>query len=79
MHIHNFINIHPFVLKILSKNPILHQSRAITLLFINKFSPLAIPNHSTMISMSMQSLKTIGQKLFRFKSGNEALADGRTL
>ena len=32
---------------------ILHQSRAITLLFINVFSPFAIPKHSTLISMSM--------------------------
>ena len=28
------------------KNIFLHQSRAISLLFINKFSPFAIPNHS---------------------------------
>ena len=41
--------------KILRKNPFLHQSRAITMLFINEFSPLAIPNHSSLISMSMQS------------------------
>ena len=39
------------------------QSRAIPLLFINKFSPFAIPNHSSPILMSMQSLKKIGQKL----------------
>ena len=36
-----------------------------TLLFINKFSPFAIPNHSSPISMSMQSLKKIGQKLLK--------------
>ena len=40
---------------------ILHQSRAITLLFIHKFSQFAIPNHSSPISMSMQNLKKIGQ------------------
>ena len=57
MHIQNFIKIHPFVLKILRKNTFLHQSRAITLLFIIEFSPFAIPNHSSLISMSMQSLK----------------------
>ena len=57
---------------------ILHQSRAITLLFINEFSPLAIPNHSSPISMSMQILKKIGQKLLKLESGNEALTDGRT-
>ena len=56
----------------------LHQSRAITLLFINEFSLFAIPNHSSPISMSMQSLKKIGQKLLRLESGNEALTDGRT-
>ena len=28
--------------------------------------------------MSMQSLKKIGQKLFKSESGNEALADGRS-
>ena len=49
---------------------ILHQSRAITLLFINKFSSFAIPNNSSLISMSMQSLKKIGQKLFKLESGN---------
>ena len=65
MHVQNFIKIHPFVLKTLRKNTFLHQSRAITLLFINKYSPFAIPNHSSQISMSMQSLKTIGQKLLK--------------
>ena len=35
----------------------LHRSRAITLLFTNEFSPFAIPNHSSPISMSMQNLK----------------------
>ena len=34
----------------------------------NKFSPFAIPNHSSLISMSMQSLKKIGQKLLKLKS-----------
>ena len=60
-YIQNFIKIHAFVLKLLRKNTFLHQSRAITLLFINEFSPFAIPNHSSLISMSMQSLKKIGQ------------------
>ena len=64
MHVQHFIKLHPFFLKILSKNTFLHQPRAITLLFINKFSLFAIPNHSTLISKSMQSLKKIGQKLF---------------
>ena len=56
----------------------LHQARAITLLFINGFSPFAIPNHSSPISMSMQRLKKIGQN-YSLESGNEALTDGRTL
>ena len=57
---------------------ILHQLRAITLLFINEFSPFAIPNNSSLTSMSMQSLMKIGQKLLKLESGNEALMDGRT-
>ena len=41
------------------------------MLFINEFSPFAIPNHSSPLSMSMQSLKKIGQKLLVKESGNE--------
>ena len=67
MHIQNFIKIHPFVLKILRKNTFLHQSRAITLLFINEFSLFAIPNHSSLKSMSIQSLKKIGQILLKLR------------
>ena len=78
MPIQIFINVYPFVQKILWKNTFLHQSRAITLLFINEFSPFAIPNHSSLTSMSMQSLKKISQKLLKLDSGNEALTDGRT-
>ena len=37
-----------------------------------------MPNHSSPISMSKQSLKKIGQKLLKLESGNEALMDGRT-
>ena len=55
----------------------LHQSRAITLLFINEFSPFAIPNHSSPISLSMQSLKKIGQKLLKLRVRKRS-ADGRT-
>ena len=53
MHTQNFIKIHPIVLKILRKNTFtfLHRSRAITLLFINEFSPFAIPNHLPDISV----------------------------
>ena len=63
----------------IEENTSLHQSKAITLLFINEFSPFAIPNHSSLISMSMQNLKTIGQKLHKLESGNKALTEGRTL
>ena len=55
----------------IEENTFLHQSRAITLVFINEFSPFAIPNHSSLISMSMQSLKKIGQKLLKLESGND--------
>ena len=55
-----------------------HTSRAITLLFQNEFSPLAIPYHSSKIPMSMQSLKKIGQNVLKLEHGNEALTDGWT-
>ena len=46
-----------------------YKSRAITLLFLDEITPLAIPYHSSPIPMSMQSLKKIGKKL---EHGNEA-------
>ena len=52
--------------------------KAITLLFQNEISPLAIPYHSSPIPMSMQSLKKIGQKVLKLEHGNEALTDGQT-
>ena len=55
----------------------LHQSLATTLLFMNEVIPFVIPNYSSPISMSMQSLKKVGQKLLKLESGNEALTDGR--
>ena len=55
-----------------------HKSRAITLLFQNEISPLAIPYYSSPISMSIQSLKKIGQKVLKLEPGNEALTDGQT-
>ena len=70
--------IYPFVLNILRKNTFFHQSRAITLLFINEFSPFAIPNHSSLISTSVQSLKKVDQTLLKLESGNEALTLGWT-
>ena len=71
--------IHPFFSEDIEEKHILHQSRAIPLLFINEFSPFAIPNYSSLISMSMPSLKKIDQNLLKLKSGNKALTDGRTL
>ena len=71
MHIQNFIKMHPFDLKILRKTTFLHESSALTLLFINEFSPFAIPNRSSLMSMSMQSLKKIGQKLLKLEAGND--------
>ena len=73
MHIQNFIKIHPFDLKILRKNKVLNQLRAITLLFLNEFNPFAIPNHSALISISMQSLKKIGTKVLKLESRNDIL------
>ena len=74
-----------FVLKILRKNTFLQQSRAInllfmaiTLLFINEFSTFAIPNHFSPVSISMQKLQKIDQKLLKLGSGNEALTDGHS-
>ena len=55
-----------------------HTSRAITLLFQNEISPLAIPYHSSPIPMSMQRLKKIGQKVLKLEHRNKALMDGRT-
>ena len=48
-----------------------HKSRAITLLFLNAITPLAIPYHSSPIPMSMQSLKKIGKKVLKLEHGNE--------
>ena len=65
----------------LRKNTFLHKSRAITLLFIYEFSLFAIPNHSSLISMSMQSLKKIGQKLHKLrvrKRSTDRWKDGQT-
>ena len=53
-----------------------HTSRAITLLFQNEISPLAIPYHSSPIPMSMQSLKKIGQKVLKLELGNKVLTGG---
>ena len=53
-----------------------HTSRAITLLFQNEISPLAIPYHSSPIPMSMQSLKKISQKVLNLEHGN-AVTDRR--
>ena len=60
-----------------AQNIFWHTSRAITLLFQNEISPLAIPYHSSPIPKSMQSLKKIGQKVLKLEHGNEALTDRR--
>ena len=49
-----------------------HESRAITLLFLNEIIPLAIPYHSSPIPMSMQSLKKTGKKVLKLEQGNKA-------
>ena len=49
-----------------------HESRAITLLFLNEIIPLEIPYHSSPIPMSMQSLKKIGKNKLKLEHGNEA-------
>ena len=54
-----------------------HKSRAITLLFLNEIIPLAITYHSSLIPMSMQSLKKIGKKILKLEHGNEVLMDRR--
>ena len=48
-----------------------------TPLFMNEFSPFAIINHSFLISMSMQSLKKIGQNLLKLRV-RKGSADGWT-
>ena len=48
------------------------------MLFQNEISPLAILYHSSPISMSMQSLKKIGQKVLKLEHGNEVLMDRQT-
>ena len=48
------------------------EEKHISLSFINEFGPSAIPNHSPLISISMQSLKQIGQKLLKLESGNDS-------
>ena len=47
-----------------------HESRVITMLFLNEIIPLAIPYHSSPIPMSMQSLKKIGKKVLKLEHGN---------
>ena len=42
-----------------------------------EFSLFAIPNHSSLISMSMQTLKKIGQKLLKLRVRKQS-ADGWT-
>ena len=55
-----------------------HESRAITMLFLNEINPLAIPYHPSPIPVSMQSLKKIRLKVLKIEHGNEALTDRQT-
>ena len=48
-----------------------HESRTITMLFLNEIIPLAIPYHSSLIPMSMQSLKKIGKKVLKLEHRNK--------
>ena len=63
-----------FIYSFLRYSPkcILDESRAISLLFLNGIIPLASPYHSSLIPMSMQSLKKIGKKVLKLEHGNEA-------
>ena len=78
MHIQNLIEIHKLIHKILSKKKNLTPNKGHNAVQNWQKKSIAIPNHSSLISMSMQSLKKIGQKLLKLESGNEALTDGRT-
>ena len=51
-----------------------HESRAITLLFLNEIIPLAIPYHSSLIPISMQSLKKIGKKVLKLEKESKRKA-----
>ena len=95
MHLQTFIKIHQLVHKILSINRILSKFihlfwrycgkhiftsfKGHNSVLLSKFSPIAIPNHSSLISMSMQSMKETGQKLLKLESGNGALTDTQTI
>ena len=50
-----------------------HKSKVITLLFLNVITPLTIPYHSSLIPMSMQSLKKkLVKNVLKLQHGNEA-------
>ena len=64
-----------FVYSFLRYCPKMHfgrKSKALTLVFLNEIIPLAIPYYSSLIPISMQSLKKIGKKVLKFEHGNEA-------
>ena len=48
-----------------------HESRAITMLFLNEIIPLTNPYHSSLIPMSMQGLKKIGKNVLKLEYGND--------
>ena len=63
----NFIEICLFILRYWAKMHFGHESRAITMLFLNGIIPLAIPYHSSTIPMSMQCIhKTLLKFVYSF-------------
>ena len=78
MHIQNLIKIHPFVLKIEEKH-IFRPTKGHNSVVYKRIQPISTPKPPSLISISMPSLKQIGQKLLKLESGNEALTDGQTV
>ena len=61
----NFIEVHLFILKILSKNAFWTWIKGHNYLFLNEIIPLAIPYHSSPIPMSMQNFIEIVYSFLR--------------
>ena len=73
MHLQNFIKIHQLVHKILSIKKFQHQSRAITLLKINKKYYSIIQIYILSISMHIQNLIEIHKLIYKILSINKIL------
>ena len=72
----NVIKVRLFILKIPRHG---HESRAITLLFLNEIIPLAIPYHSSPIPISMhEKNRSKGTKVRARKQSADGQTDGRT-